>query len=496
MPRIPRIVPWSSYQELEDVYNMLYFDGPEAEYRRDLGVQRVKAWKSRGKVPHAIQMTANFIEVQLRDQFAVGPARISQHELRLMYTMSFVRFVNGIVDPAQKGQFAVSVSILAERLQLPLWFVELRHAGTHEYLPSLQVLRNGCRQALMWLHDFYWMVALKPDGSAPLTKSSMSKIRDMLGAYKDARKKQLKEMRTIKSTESRECSKAIKKIITSISTDVIRDGLIPVLIDIGGIVPAGKKKRPTTKAMSLSEDLIDLWSPLLRNLDINFGAFAEEFITALLVKLTVEEDIGIDKTLIGPFPAFFDAVDETDKNPAHSSSSYMATIAAWLKHFIESSAITHQNASSNVLQDVVIDDILEHCLKNPNFYTRYLLTVISNANSKLGESIQPFMSYIDNVLNTSQKKMASVPELNETDMEAELERLNSHVMQTKQMALENHSDRQDVVMSECNANGWSLYSESKWTACPLGCLPDGSVPKLEMPLELDFEPMVPESFEN
>jgi hypothetical protein len=49
------------------------------------------------------------------------------------------------------------------------------------------------------------------------------------------------EMRTIKSTESRECSKAIKKIITSISTDVIRDGLIPVLIDIGGIVPAGKK---------------------------------------------------------------------------------------------------------------------------------------------------------------------------------------------------------------------------------------------------------------
>lgn len=57
-----------------------------------------------------------------------------------------IRFVNGIVDPAQKRQFAVSVGSLAERLQLPLWFVELRHAGTHEYLPSLQVLRNGSRQ--------------------------------------------------------------------------------------------------------------------------------------------------------------------------------------------------------------------------------------------------------------------------------------------------------------------------------------------------------------
>lgn len=56
--------------------------------------------------------------------------------------------MNGIVDPAQKRQFAVSVGSLAERLQLPLWFVELRHAGTHEYLPSLQVLRNGARQVI------------------------------------------------------------------------------------------------------------------------------------------------------------------------------------------------------------------------------------------------------------------------------------------------------------------------------------------------------------
>lgn len=49
------------------------------------------------------------------------------------------------------------------------------------------------------------------------------------------------EMKTIKSVESRECSKAIKKIVSTISTDVIRDGLIPILIDVGGIVPAGKK---------------------------------------------------------------------------------------------------------------------------------------------------------------------------------------------------------------------------------------------------------------
>ncbi|CAO3677774.1 unnamed protein product [Umbelopsis vinacea] len=448
---------------------------------------KVKAWKSRGKVPQAIEMTSTFIEVQRRDQFASGPSRISQHELRLMYTMAFVRFVNGIVDPAQKRQFAVSVGALAERLQLPLWFVELRHAGTHEYLPSLQVLRNGSRQALMWLHDFYWMAALKPDGSAPLTKGSLTQIREMLGAYKDARKKQLKELKTIKSVESRECSKAIKRIISTVSTDVIRDGLIPILLDIGGIVPAGKKKRPTPTSMILSEDLIELWTPLLRHLDMSFVTFSEEFVAALLSKLTVEEDFTIDKSLIGPFPGFFDSLEETEKNPAHNSTSYLATIAAWLKYFIENSSISVENTSNIVLQDITIDDILEHCLKNPNLYTRYLLKTMSEVDPKLGDSIRPFVSYIDNVLSGGQKKLSTAPELSESDMTAELDRLSSHVSQSKQMAFDQTNDKQDVDMTECDANGWSLYAESEWNACPLGCLPDGTVPKLDLPLELDFE---------
>jgi hypothetical protein len=40
-------------------------------------------------------------------------------------------------------------------------------------------------------------------------------------------------------------------------------------------------------------------------------------------------------------------------------------------------------------------------------------------------------------------------------------------------------------MADCNANGWSLYQESEWNVCPLGCLPDGSVPVLDLPIELD-----------
>jgi len=47
-------------------------------------------WMSRGKVPHAILSAASFVEVQLRDELCYGET-ISQHELQLLYSMTFTR---------------------------------------------------------------------------------------------------------------------------------------------------------------------------------------------------------------------------------------------------------------------------------------------------------------------------------------------------------------------------------------------------------------------
>ncbi|CAB4406067.1 unnamed protein product [Rhizophagus irregularis] len=134
MIKIPRVVPWTSLEEFQQVHQWLYAESPN---QREIGVKRVKAWSSRGKVPHAVVSTAAFVEVSLRDEFSYG--NISNHELRLLYSMVFIRFVNGMVDPFQQGTFALSISSIAVKLNMPLWFVEMRHAGTHEHLPSLQI---------------------------------------------------------------------------------------------------------------------------------------------------------------------------------------------------------------------------------------------------------------------------------------------------------------------------------------------------------------------
>ena len=48
---------------------------------------------------------------------------VSEHSLRLAYSMALVRFVNGVVDSGQKGQVASSVATLARTYGLPRMLV-------------------------------------------------------------------------------------------------------------------------------------------------------------------------------------------------------------------------------------------------------------------------------------------------------------------------------------------------------------------------------------
>jgi ribosomal biogenesis protein LAS1 len=54
--------------------------------------------------------------------------------------------VNGLVDPLQAGAYARPIASIAAQLGLPPRLVELRHAATHEDLPSLELLRDAARE--------------------------------------------------------------------------------------------------------------------------------------------------------------------------------------------------------------------------------------------------------------------------------------------------------------------------------------------------------------
>jgi ribosomal biogenesis protein LAS1 len=123
--------------------------------------------------------------------------------LRQGYAAAIIRFVNGLVDPLQLGVYARSIASIANQIGLPAWLVELRHAATHEDLPSLELLRQGAhevrgdifyvclagfltlqRQSMQWLLDNYFLPKLNPSSAPPSRGSSLRPISPLLKQYK------------------------------------------------------------------------------------------------------------------------------------------------------------------------------------------------------------------------------------------------------------------------------------------------------------------------
>ncbi|CAK0869991.1 unnamed protein product [Prorocentrum cordatum] len=150
-----KVCAWATWAEWSAVHRQL---ASPLGSERGAGVRRVQTWRTRGKLPVAVDLTGSFVEIMLNDP-AQNPGTTSprsEHELQLLYSMAVVRLVNGIVDPAQKKARAGSIAMLAQELDWPQWFVDLRHEATHQRLPSLHLLRLAAREATWLLLERYW----------------------------------------------------------------------------------------------------------------------------------------------------------------------------------------------------------------------------------------------------------------------------------------------------------------------------------------------------
>jgi len=165
-----KLVPWINWEEWMFVYQCFYYDSiPSNDLLRSVpsgvdkerlcweGVKRISAWRSRGKVPISVESTSSFVEIQLKESvrydmnsFSVTNWKLqlyerSSLELRMLYSIALIRFVNGMVDTFQKGVYALPITLLAEKIRLPRILVDIRHEATHSHLPSLSMLREAAK---------------------------------------------------------------------------------------------------------------------------------------------------------------------------------------------------------------------------------------------------------------------------------------------------------------------------------------------------------------
>ncbi len=208
------IVRWRDWDEWQEVHQGLFSSDI---YERQRAVSRVAAWRARGQIPIAVNATTQFVEIQLHEEIAqhqvhaIGVSARSYMEMSLMYSSAIVRCVNGLVDGAQKGMYAMAVSQLAQRIGIPLWIVDLRHESAHNQLPSLSVLRFAAKHLLAWLRSNYW------DRQDEAIRSPIRQVAQILQS------KLLSDNETETSP-----SMDLKEVLTS---DHIREIAVPLLVN-------------------------------------------------------------------------------------------------------------------------------------------------------------------------------------------------------------------------------------------------------------------------
>ncbi|KAG7450184.1 Las1-domain-containing protein [Guyanagaster necrorhizus] len=334
--QLPRRVPWTSIAELDQICTWIYEDendlGPKI-----LAVNKLTAWKAVTALPHAMESTLAFLVVVLDD--SVPSKAAFSLSLRQNYAAAIIRLVNGLVDPLQLGVYARSIASISHQLGLPLWLVELRHASTHEDLPSLELLREGARQSMTWLLQNYWLPTINPY-IAPVPQTTLRSIVPTLKEYKALLKETIRD-ESLRSRHKLAIANAIKDVerwiaeakvalnvstgdlgwenVTAVDQDAkeryVLERLSDELLAKGILVPLSKKKRTFPSDSFLPPEFsVQLWKPLLLHLQTTHPNFASVLVHRILSCLLSESD---------------------SASAGSTNSSFDACLARWAKWAID-----------------------------------------------------------------------------------------------------------------------------------------------------------------
>ncbi|KAA8894233.1 Las1-like-domain-containing protein [Sphaerosporella brunnea] len=447
----PRVVPWRNASELFNLRNDFYpsLESGEPD-RRSAALAKVAAWQVRARIPHAIEATAQLTSALLLDT----PAATSL-QTRLAYSTAICRFVNGLLDPAQQSQFALPMHLLAKNLNLPASFVELRHAATHEALPSLTVLRTVALRALDWLWGDYWAaIGVESDETRAGAEEGLLIERARAAVKTWRRERRENPLRPIKEGDSSEEGKTVAMVIRECAelckNDEGMETLIEALLEEKALIPAGKKKGKMMKGAKL------LWTPLLVQLEGKVPGFVGRLVEAMGEVLKAAEDL--PAALLRGVKKGCEIAED-----APGDAEFLAAVFAWLGFLTQKK----QTGTGCVGAGVALEELVKQILLQPNEWNMQLLNHIFTEHPQLKPKYQTLADLASTQAQPVDKRKSGEKrplEAIEAEIAAFEERFNKVQQQrakTRPVAAE-HEER--AIES---AGKWKRW-EGAWIAKPLG----------------------------
>ncbi|KAJ7101017.1 Las1-like-domain-containing protein [Mycena crocata] len=468
--RLPRRVPWASIAELDQLCSWIFTDENDLEAKTK-AINRLSAWRAITPLPHALESTLALLTALLQD---ASEARPSFHlSLRHSYAAAVIRLVNGLVDPLQLGAYARSIASIAHQLGLPQWLVELRHAATHEDLPSLELLRQAARESMSWLLHNYFLPTLNPSTVAPPTPAPLRSLAPVLKQYKYFRKVITRDasLRTQYHQELKGLSRDIERWIAeatvaanvavgALGWDAGEKGdqkerwalerLCDILMEKGVLVPLAKKKRTfPSDSFSPPKFSVELWSPLLSELQAlhpDFPAVLSSRIVSYLLTDAPQLDmvpIAVDTTFDACLARW--AMWTIDNWDAENSESDLDlkkdTIIALITGLGPGSSSSKDTTAATALLQAL-------CAGDPEMDTAMSILL---RPPPTGSLIREWTSEDISVMNQRLANLLAVPA---TNPEAQPSKLDTTSVEISDTTL---------------APGWRLLDTSSgWKPCPIG----------------------------
>ncbi|KAF5377178.1 hypothetical protein D9615_006336 [Tricholomella constricta] len=495
--RLPRRVPWASLSELEQLCSWIYTDENDVD-AKVLAVNRLSAWRATTYLPHALESTLSILAVILQDNVQAAPS--SHLSIRQSYSTAIIRLVNGLVDPLQLGAYARSIASIANQLGLPPWLVELRHAATHEDLPSIDLLREAARESMVWLLHNYFLPTINPS-TAPDSSAPLRPLEPILKQYKNLRKittrdaslltqykpavlsimkdieRWIAEARVAANMATRELgweANASEAILDSGEIDPKErwalERLCDALLQKGGLVPLSKKKRDFP-ADNFSPPKLSklLWTPLLQHLQSLHSDFFVILAGRILSILLAENDQTETRTESQPDP------------------SYDMCLARWALWAIEAWEADDSQSEFDLRKDstMTLMQSLGHAM-NPShrdrksyvqFKSYILLHKLDSPSSAtaLLEALCSGVPQLETTLSTLKILSNNTPssDWNQEDIAIMDQRLNT--LLSSDFASNPSEPRPDLTAGSADSTtneaipGWRLLHESScWRPCPIG----------------------------
>ncbi|KAF9021510.1 Las1-domain-containing protein [Hymenopellis radicata] len=453
-PRLPRRVPWTSIAELEQLCSWIFTDENDLD-AKVMAVQKISAWKTITSLPHAIDATFSLLVVIIEDKM---PKQSSfSFSLRQNYAAAIIRLVNGLVDPLQSGAYARSIASISDQLGLPLWLVELRHAATHEDLPSLELLQEGARQSMVWLFQNYWLPAISPY-TAPKTSPTLRSLAPVLKEYKRLLKATTRD-HSLKSVHQQSITKVVREVErwlgeAKVAADLEWKGgdndskenfalekLSDELLQKGILVPLSKKKRIfPSDTFHPPPNAVDIWSPLILQMHALHPDFCSVLVERMMTLLLSDSVL----------------VDEGTR-----SATYDACVARWAMWVVESCQTG--NPESNMKRETIVSLISALGPKMPSskaVVMQFLQALC--AGEEQYETALTYLSSQDTHSTAWQSDDISV-------MVKRLEELLSSTVDEVAGVDTTDSISMSVDMpGDVLPPGWTLLDNSRWKPCPLG----------------------------